>query len=157
MERQGNLATLEAKIRHIVETCASESNTPLYGWNYLYDEWYTINERMSSENLPCVMNITPPSGRLVQGKVGWRDEGDCIIGFAKKMDFDHDGTETDESMVQPCKEAAVQFLTAAGQSGLFMPIPEEITYSVIFDHLDCNVCVVAIQVRLQEREGYCTI
>lgn len=147
---------MEAKIKYIAQTCAAVEESPLYGWNYLYDEWYTINERMSSENLPCVMNITPPSGKLIQSRVGWLDEGDCIIGFAQKMDFDFDGTETD-SIVQECKAAAVQFLAAVGQSGLFYPIPDEITYSVIFDHLDCNVCVVAIQVALKEREGYCTI
>lgn len=157
MIRQGNYSTLEEKIHAVVNTCAAVADSPLEGWNYQYNEWYTINERMSSENLPCVMNITPPSGRLVQSKTGWRDEGDCIIGFAIKMDFDFEGVEVDEEVVQPAKEAAIQFLAACGESGLFYPIADEITYSVIFDHLDCNVGVVAIQVALREREGYCTI
>ena len=147
MGKVSTYETIEQKVRAVAEQEAFGK------WNYIYDGWYTINERMSSERLPAILNILPSSGKLRIGNTQITDIGDCVIAFCDRCDFDFDGQDTDLSVVERLKRCADAFIVALNRSGYFKPISDEVIYSVMFDHLDVNVAVVAIQVTLEEQAG----
>lgn len=143
--KRGTYQTIERKVASI----ASQFN----GWSYIYEGYNSANEEIARKSLPCIINVLPESGNFVLTKNQQVEEANCVIAFCDWMQFDFNGKENDEQVVEKLKRCAQAFIFALNESGLFYPIGDEIPYDVMFDKLDDNVAIVAISLTLREREG----
>jgi len=137
---------VEEKVKSIVEKIS--------GLNYNFNDWTRANVELDYERLPICLYILPPSGTLLFKNGNIRDYPSTIIAFLDKADFDFDSTEN-EVTVERMKFFAKQFVVGLNSSGLFQPLPENITYQAIYDKLDVNLTGVAISVELKEINGIC--
>jgi hypothetical protein len=138
------MTTVEQKIKSIVDK--------MEGITYIFDNWRTANVKLDKVPLPAVINILPVSGSFNLSKNQIKDFPNCLIAFVDKIDLDFDGTEADQK-VELCKSYAKEFILRLNESGLFEYVDGDIYYSTTYDRLDVNVAVVAIELKLKEKQG----
>ena len=124
------MTTVEQKIKSIVDK--------MEGITYIFDNWRMANVKLDKVPLPAVINILPVSGSFNLSKSQIKDFPNCLIAFVDKIDLDFDGTE---------------FILRLNESGLFEYVDGDIYYSTTYDRLDVNVAVVAIELKLKEKQG----
>ena len=124
----------------------------LKGITYLFDNWATANVRLDKMPLPAIINLLPVSGKFIISRTQLRDFPNCMIAFADKTEFDFDGKEND-TIIERCKEHAVNFIRELNKSGLFEWVSDEVPYSIFYDKLDVNVTGIVIELKLKEVQG----
>ena len=124
----------------------------LKGITYLFDNWATANVRLDKMPLPAIINLLPVSGKFIISRTQLRDCPNCMIAFADKTEFDFDGKEND-TIIERCKEHAVNFIRELNKSGLFEWVSDEVPYSIFYDKLDVNATGIVIELKLKEVQG----
>lgn len=153
--------TIEQKIGEIAASL---------GLSYLCESWCRANEAFDSfrrtgedkavrhpggSTLPACLYVQPVSGGLVFTKLGTvQDAPSCLICFADAMPYDYKGVEAQE-IAERMKALAVQFISAVNACGFFAPVSGRVNYRVAFDKMDANLCIVTLDVTLQEQVGSC--
>ncbi|MFR9166362.1 MAG: hypothetical protein ACLVKO_09185 [Dysgonomonas sp.] len=137
---------VQEKIKQIVETIPE--------LNYIFNDWTRANVQLDYDRLPACVNVLPVSGQLHLHNGIFRDYPNCLIAFLDLADLDFDGEEN-EATVERMKAYARRFIMAVNRSGLFHPIPDTVSYSVVYDMLDQNLTGVTIEVQLKELQGDC--
>lgn len=127
----------------------------LEGWNYIYDDYRTINQRLDAEELPAIVFTTPIAGTLIVGKSAYKDSAQCAIAFAAPCELDNDGVILDTEVIERCKRAAFAFVGLVNLSGLFEPLGDQ-SYEVFVNNYDANVAGVMITPTLTEIHGVST-
>lgn len=143
--------TVEQKVKEIAEGM---------GATYLCDTWVSANERLDryrreGKSFPVCQYVQPVNGSLVftpQGMV--QDAPSCFIAFADLMDFQAKGEES-QVIVERLKGMCVEFIERANKSQFFKSISGSVAYRVAYDDMDMNLCIVYMELTLQERVGQC--
>ena len=137
------LGTVEGKIKEII--------MPL-GVTYMYNDWTKANSDFDKLSYPAIIFVQPASGNLHIANGQIKDQPDTQIAFMDKTILDDDATGED-SVVERMKRLCYRFIKAFNESKLFEPLPENIQYRVIIDHLDQMVSGIIINPRIKERKG----
>lgn len=139
---------VQEKIKEIVQS--------INGLDYMFNDWTRANVEFDFDKVqfPVCLNVLPVSGQLFNHNGNFRDHPNCLIAFLDLVDLDFDGEEN-EGTVERMKGYAKKFILAVNRSGKFLPIPEIVPYSVVYDMLDQNLTGIAIQVQLKELIGDC--
>lgn len=137
-------SSVESKIAKVVEIMGNLT--------YIFDNWHTANFKLDKMTLPAVINVLPVSGVLNVTDRKLRDFPNCMLAFVDKAGFDFDGKEND-TVLERCKNLAMEFVLTANASGLFEPVTGDVRYSVLYDKLDVNVTGVVIELQLREKQG----
>ena len=137
------LGTVEGKVRSIVE--------PL-GVTYVYNDWTKVNVDFDKLEYPAIIFIQPASGNLHVGNGQIKDQPDTQFAFMDRTVHD-DQAVSEDCVVERMKRLCYQFIKAFNESRLFEPMPEDIPYKVVIDHLDQIVSGIIITPRIKEKKG----
>lgn len=141
---EGNLlGTVEGKVRTIA--------THL-GATYVYNDWTKVNVDFDKLQYPAIIFIQPASGNLHVANGQIKDQPDTQFAFMDKTVYDDNGVGED-CVVERMKRLCYRFIKAFNESKLFEPLPEDISYRVVIDHLDQMVSGIIITPRIKERKG----
>lgn len=139
--------TVEQKIKTIVDQ--------MEGITYVFGNWNMVNvmlEKIRDVEMPVFVNLLPMSGSFNLGKTQLKDYPNCMFAFLHKTNLDFDASDND-SIIERCKDYAIEFVLRLNESSLFEQIDENIHYSVYYDLLDINMTGISIEVQLKETKG----
>lgn len=138
------MTTVESKIKRIVEK--------MEGLTYIYENWATANIELDDLPLPVVINVLPVSGVINVSPTQIKDYPNCMIAFADLCPADA-SREENNTVVDKCKQRAIEFILRVNESGFFEPIDNDIRYSSFYDKLDVGVTGVVLELTLKEVIG----
>ncbi len=144
-DKDGRLATVEAKVRKVAESLGKDIR-------YLFYNWAQANVELDKVAGPAIIYVLPASGSL---DFTWRevlDRPDSQLAFVAPTDFDFEGSKND-GIIEAMKRLCIRFIKALNDSGYFEEIDGEQRYQVLYDHLDHNVTGIVIELSLKEVEG----
>lgn len=136
---------------YIIETL-SRANQVLDRYRRRADKRVTAED---GHSLPVCIYLQPERGTLnitERGRV--TDAPACLVAFADEMPFDFSGEEA-QAVAERMKVLAEDFIRRVNQSALLKPIAGNISYSISYDRLDANLCVVTITAVIEEAVGRC--
>ena len=137
------LGTVEGKVRSIA--------VPL-GVTYVYNDWTKVNVDFDKLEYPAIIFIQPASGNLHVANGQIKDQPDTQFAFMDRTVHD-DQAINEDCVVERMKRLCYQFIKAFNESKLFEPMPEDIPYKVVIDHLDQIVSGIIITPRIKEKKG----
>lgn len=136
-----------------LEEKIAEVAKQMQGWHYMYEGYYTANQRLSYEDLPCLLFVQAENGMFNQRGGMLCEQQECIFAFCKAMDFDADAEETDREVIETLKDGARAWIKLLNGCGKFKSLSPEINYSIMYEQMDCNVAILAIRVNVEELQG----
>jgi len=137
--------TVEQKIRSVVASMGEHVG-------YVFGNWAQVNVSLDGIECPTVVYVAPPSGTL---EVDWREVRDrpsTQIGFVCNTEFDYENAAND-NVIERMKMLFAGFVKAYNASGLFEVVQGELSYRVLYDHLDQNVTGILVEMPIEEIEG----
>lgn len=152
--------TVEQRVKAIIEGM---------GLDYICESWVRSNtvldryrrradKRVKADDghtLPVGIYIQPTSGTLNIAEHGVvTDAPSCLVAFADEMPFDHTGREA-QDISERMKAYAEEFVRRVNADEWLKPISGNIAYSIGYDKLDTNLCVVTITATIEEAQGRC--
>ncbi len=140
---ESRLGTVEGKVRSIVE--------PL-GVTYVYNDWTKVNVDFDKLEYPAIIFIQPASGNFHVANGTIKDQPDTQFAFMDKTVHDDEAVNED-CVVERMKRLCYRFIRAFNESRLFEPLPEDIPYRTVIDHLDQIVSGIIITPRIKEKKG----
>lgn len=144
-EKKIKYGKVEAKVRAVVKSMGDDVK-------YLFMNWSQTNVAMDDIDMPTIVYVLPPSGKLDFGYARVKDYPETQIGFLCPTDFDFDGTEND-NIIEQMKRLAIRFIKALNASEMFELIEGKQPYQVVYDKLDQNVTGIVLTLPLEEVEG----
>lgn len=106
-------------------------------------------------SLPVGIYIQPERGTLnIAERGNVTDAPSCLIAFADEMPFDFRGEQAQE-VAERMKDLAEEFIRIVNESDELKPIVGNIGYSISYDSMDANLCVVTITAVIEEAWGRC--
>lgn len=124
------------------------------GIAYIYHNWTSVNQAVSTSKLPVMINVLPVSGSF---SVGYEliERTNCMVAFLDKTDYDFDAEQNDQ-VVERMKALAKEFLLRLNKvEGIENISLDDVAYSVVYDKLDENLTGVILDLRISESEGTC--
>lgn len=138
--------TIDQAIREIA------TSAPFKAFNYIFDDWWDVDQSVSRAKLPAIAHILPIGGvmRMHNGRVYDREQ--VAIAFFDKVPRDANG-EDQRKVFERMKEAAVTFVRMANESGHFGQVSAW-NYSVIYNQLSSIVTGVMLTLEIEDN-GTC--
>lgn len=124
------------------------------GIAYIYHNWTSVNQAVSTSQLPVMINVLPVSGSF---SVGYEltESANCMIAFLDKAEYDFDAEQNDQ-VVERMKTLAKDFLLRLNKvEGIENLSLADVSYSVAYDKLDENLTGIILELRISESEGTC--
>lgn len=124
------------------------------GIAYIYHNWTSVNQAVSTSQLPVMINVLPVSGSF---SVGYEltESANCMIAFLDKAEYDFDAEQNDQ-VVERMKALAKDFLLRLNKVECIENLSlADVSYSVAYDKLDENLTGVILELRISESEGTC--
>lgn len=124
------------------------------GIAYIYHNWTSVNQAVSTSKLPVMINVLPVSGSF---SVGYEliERTNCMVAFLDKTDYDFDAEENDQ-IVERMKNLAKQFLVRLNKVADIENLNlDEVPYQVVYDKLDANLTGIILDLRISKSEGMC--
>lgn len=146
------LGTVEGKIHAIVATLQTQDEQGVTTPNYIYCNWAQANVALDKVEVPSVIYVLPPSGKLDFSWNRVKDAPNAQIAFVVPTDFDFD-SEENEDLIEHMKRLCIKFILAVNDSGMFEQIEGDVPYRVLYDHLNQNVTGIVIEPQLKEIDG----
>lgn len=124
------------------------------GIAYIYHNWTSVNQAVSTSTLPVMINVLPVSGSF---SVGYEltERANCMIAFLDEAEYDFDAEQNDQ-VVERMKALAKDFLLRLNkEEGIENISLDEVAYSVVYDKLDENLTGIILELSISESEGTC--
>lgn len=133
--------TIEQKIANIAATYFE-------GWPYIFDNLYRIDERMESEEMPCICCTLPQGGQIAMRNGRYFDTENVLIGFFDIVPHDANG-EDNAAVYNNMKSAGLRFIDKMNKSGHFLQVTA-VNYEVWCVRLANIVTGVFFQLRVDD-------
>lgn len=154
------MSVVEQEIKRIIESMGLDYIIEtMHRSNRVLDRYRRrADKRVKADDghrLPVGIYIQPERGTLnIAERGNVTDAPSCLIAFADEMPFDFRGEQAQE-VAERMKDLAEEFLRKVNESELLKPISGNIGYSISYDSMDANLCVVTITAVIEEQWGRC--
>lgn len=154
------MSVVEKEIKRIIESMGLDyiietmhrSNSVLDRYRRRADKRVKADD---GHTLPVGIYIQPERGTLnIAERGSVTDAPSCLVAFADELPFDFKGAEAQE-VAERMKDLAEEFIRRVNNSGVLKPIVGNIGYSIAYDSMDANLCVVTITAVIEEAYGRC--
>lgn len=139
--------SVEGKLKDI-----ANEKFPEMSW--VFDDWKSIDRKLSKLPLPAIVCVMPVSGTLTFKNGRVKDKPNCYLVFLDKVQKDADGDDNEEVYTR-MKDEAVRFVKELNKSGQFEQIDGEIPYDVISEGMSDVLTGVGIPLSIKELMGVC--
>lgn len=138
--------SIEESIKKIAEEQFSECG-------YVFANWYEADERMNKTKCPFILALVPVAGTIRRKNGRMRNRETMMVGFFDKVPRGASGEDNAE-VYNRMRELATAFVKKVEASGVFEPLPNDISYQPWVEKFTDIVSGVVVTLELETR-GAC--